>query len=154
MNGGIYLAVALLLCLVRVPAVCGTFPTFDDDVGSCAKWYRCVYTNKKNRDRIILNLTDAIASGDPCTDFNYRFASAIAGLPEYDEDRCFDTEMRALVESASCDVELTDLPCHYLSHGVHISLTALFMMILGISGFCNAYQILYMVQTHRHAHIN
>lgn len=99
---------------------------------------------------MIHELTAAIDTPTVCDSFNSRFAHAVAALPISGPDRCADSEMVLLVAETGCQAVQIAPPCHNISHGVHISMTALFMLVLGISGFINAYQILQLFSTGSH----
>jgi hypothetical protein len=152
MNGRALVASVVLCGVVLVPAASGNLAAFGHS-DNCGAWYRCVYGTPAKRTRLIESLQSVIGTAAVCDSFNSRFAHAVAALPASAPDRCTDQEMVLLVADTGCPVVAINPPCHNLSHGVHISITALFMLVLGISGFINAYQILQLFATTReHPH--
>jgi hypothetical protein len=151
MDGRTLVASVVLCGMVLVPAASGNLPAFghSDD---CGAWFRCVYGSPKKRENVIRELTAAIGTPTVCDSFNSRFAHAVAALPASSPDRCTDSVMVTLVADTGCQAEAITPPCHNRSHGVHISTTALFMLVLGISGFINAYQILGLFKKRGHDH--
>jgi len=151
MDGRKLVAIGVFCGLVFVPAVGGNLPVFGRSDG-CGAWFRCVYGTPANRNRVIRALTDAIGTPNVCDSFNSRFAHAVAALPASAPDRCTDSEVVALVADTGCQPVQIKPPCHNTNHGVHVSMTALFMLVLGISGFVNAYQILQLFGSSFHPH--
>lgn len=151
MNGRALVASVVLCGLGLVPPASGNLPAFghSDD---CGAWYRCVYGSPEKRTRLIQDLQSVLGTAKVCDSFNSKFAHAVAALPASAPDRCTDTEMVILVADTGCPIVPITPPCHNVSHGVHISMTALFMLVLGISGFINAYQILRLFGPKLHWH--
>lgn len=149
MDGRTLVATVVFCAVVFVPAVSGNLPAFGHDDG-CGAWFRCVYGSPEKRQRVINSLTAVIGTPGVCDSFNSRFAHAVAALPASAPDRCTDSEMVKLVAETGCQPIQITPPCHNTNHGVHISMTALFMLVLGVSGFFNAYQILQLFGSSEH----